>query len=75
MPYKYKSEIDVITVMYSKLSDLPIELMRPVLKTVSAQNNAWTTLRRNGSKGTSVSLLHHHCSSFLAAFQILVLHI
>ena len=35
MPYRFKKEIDVVTAMYSKLSDLPIELMRPALKSVS----------------------------------------
>ena len=35
MPYQYKKEIDVITDMYSKLSDLPIDLMKPALKSVS----------------------------------------
>jgi len=43
MPYKYKREIDIITAMYSKLSDLPIELMRPTLKTVSTQVYMGTT--------------------------------
>ena len=35
MPKKFKTEIDAVNSMYSKLCNLPIGLMKPSLKSVS----------------------------------------